>query len=338
MARKKKKLTKSIICSIILAAVAILISLAVIIANFFIPVKYLSAYLTLKSDKNEDGTLRVSFIDVGYGDSTLIELPDGKNILIDAGNGRRTNQIKILKFLQRRGIESIDYLVCSSVRAERCGGLAEILKYKTVGQIFMPYCLVTQINPEYLAFYKQLQKSGLKSKICEYGAGVFTESYKFCFLSPSAHNLEGGEYGALNADPADTDSINNASAVIWLECSSVSFLFCGDANAEVLTKIYDAYSVGGAEMSNQTVKIDKCTFIKAGNHGSANAVNPEIYGLLSPKAAIISVGENGNAAPSASAISALQNCVGDKLYRTDLSGTVTIVIKDGKSGVIEEKK
>lgn len=335
---RKKKLTKGVICSVISAALAAVLSIAILVANFFIPVKYLSAYVNPKKDKNEEGTLRVSFIDVGFGDSTLIELPDGKTVLVDAGNGRRVGQLKILKLLNRRGIDFIDYLVCSSPRSERCGGLAEILKYKKVGAIFMPYCLSEQINAEYYAFCKEYKKSGISAKYCEYGEGVFTDEYKFAFLSPSYHGLAGGEYEALNSNPANSDNVNNASAVIWLEYSGISFLLCGDVSADVLTKIFTSYSVGGAEMGDYTIRLDKCSVIKAGNHGSASSVNTAVYDLLSPQAAIISVGENGRGLPSTEAISAAQNNAGDRLYRTDLCGTVTVLVKDGKLGVIKEKK
>ena len=138
--KEKKKLTKLQLRTVIVSAVSAAVAIALIITNFFVPVKYLSSYMVIRNKGAKEGVMRVRFVDVGYGDCTIIELPDGKNMLIDAGNGRGPNQSRILSYLNKCNINTIDYLVCTSVNSEHCGGLAEIMRLKTVKTVYQPFC------------------------------------------------------------------------------------------------------------------------------------------------------------------------------------------------------
>lgn len=314
---------------------AVAVSAALIITNIFIPVKYLSAYFT-GADKNEEGVLRVSFLDVGYGDSTIVEFPDGKTMLIDGGDGSRPNNIKVLKELNARGIDYIDYLVCSSVSEERCGGLSEIVKYKTVGKVYSPYCPATYINSSFRAFSERLEKDGKEALICEYG-GVFNEDYgyNFCFLSPSAHTLAGGEYDNLSAEPT-RENVNSASAVMWIEYQGLGFLLAGNAPSSVLQNLFETH-FGVFDFNGKTVDLSHCSVLKLSNHGASSGTYADAYKHISPQAAVLSVGENGYGYPSVYALSDCQNAVDENLYRTDIDGTVTVTVKNAVLSVKKEK-
>lgn len=333
---RKKKLTKRLIVSIIVAVFLCLAALSVLITNIFIPVKYLSAYVNFSKDIAPEQTLRVRFIDVGYGDCTLTELPDGKTVLIDAGDGSRANTLKILKYLNRGNIDKIDYLISASVGKERCGGLAEIIKFKEVGKIFMPYCTVTSVNESYRKFSEAAE--GIEFDYCEYGSGVFTQDYTLCFLSPSAHIRPGGQYENLNKNPT-YKNICDASAVIFLECSGVKFLFLGDISDSVAERLLVSYELlDEFDVGGRSIKIDNLTVLKVANHGLSDSVYAPLYEKTSPETAVISVGKNARGCPSVAAIAAAQAKVGDKLYRTDINGTVTYTAKDGEYTVSKEKK
>ncbi len=339
--KSKNKLTKAHIITIVTTAVACIAAVAIIIINLFIPVKYLYAYLNLSVDKNMSGVLRVSFIGVGYGDSTLIELPDGKTALIDAGNGRRANEIKILKLLNRRGINKIDYLICSSVSEKRCGGLKEILKYKQVGKLFAPDCKLTRINDGYRNFCDEANKAAndrrnVISANCCYGEIAFTDSYTLCFLSPSADS-PGGEYGDLNESPTE-ENIANASAVIWLEYAGAGFFFAGDITSVKADKLYSEYKLNDYfEINGRKISLTACKILKMGANGAKSSASPLLYDLLKPETAIISVGENGKDCPSAETLTQVQKYVGDKIYSTQECGTVTIEVGGGNYTVFKEK-
>lgn len=319
---EKTKMSKTRKSTIILSAVSAVIAAALIITNFFVPVKYLASYLVAKNAAPE-GVMRVRFIDVGYGDCTVIELPDGKNMLIDAGDGAGKHQSAILKYLNKSGISTIDYLICTSVNAERCGGLAEIMRYKKVKKIYMPYCINAAVTDEYLGFTVAAKRSGAALAISEYGAGEEFDGGFFRILSPSAHTLEDGEYAALNSADSPLTARYDASAVVWLEYAGRAVLFTGDAGKDVLEKIVSAYILNG---ENYLVNAEHCAIVKLGNHGAERSVSQNFYNTFKAEAAVISVGENGRGNPSSAALTNIIPHVGDNLYRTDERGTVTVDI------------
>ncbi len=333
---KKRKLSRSKIIAIVMAGLALLAVISILIVNAFIPVKYLSSYLVSKS-LNEVGQMRVNFLDVGNGDCTIVELPDGKVLLIDGGDGTYSHNLKIFKELNRRKIDKIDYLICSSVENDGCGGLAEILKYKEVDKVFAPYCPLVYISEGYKSFCDELQKRSGEPSYCEYGIGVEGDDYFFCFLSPDYHGVDGGEYDELLKDPT-TKNIKNASAVIWLEYGGVSFLFLSGVGRAVQTKLMDYYLITGLEFSGRKIDIANCNVLKMSDHGSEEGAYTPFLDFIKPETAIISVGENGRGLPTLAALSNAQNSVGDSLYRTDELGTVTFTVKDGSYEISKEKK
>lgn len=318
----------------IISAVLAVITLALVITNIFIPVKYLSAYIIFNKIQPESGKIRVTFLDVGQGNCTFAEFPDGKTLLIDGGNGRYVNELNILTFLNRHGVEKIDYMICTSVLPEHCGGLADILKYKQVGKIFMPYCVATNINGAYSAFYDEVRACGAETAICEYGEGVFAEDYAFCFLSPSAHNGADGEYAALNSSPT-AENIANSSATVYLEYRNTSFLLLGDGTGDFYRKFVESHELnGGFEINGKKISVADCDILEVAGHGSAVSDCAELYDLVKPSTAIISLG----AAPSMEAVSNAQRYARESFYRTDKDGTITVVSDGGKHTVSKEKQ
>ena len=317
MKKKAKKLSNAKLWSIISASIVVFISLSLIIINIFIPVKYLASYCVV-GKRAQDGTMRVTFVDVGFGDSIIVELPDGKNMLIDGGNGRYTNNAKVLKELNRRDIDTIDYLICSSVNGEHCGGLSDVVKYKKVKTVYMPYCTNKYVTEEFHSFYDLAKECGAEIVYSEYGSGISADSYFFTVISPSRIDLESGEYSALNKNPSKT-ARNNSSAVIWLEYADTAFLFISDVEESVLSSILSSYQL---TTDNYPVKLEKCKVVQVAGHGSNLSVCASFYDLLSPEVAVISVGKNGSGCPSLSAISNVKNSVGNNLYRTDEYGNI----------------
>ncbi len=332
MEKKKRKLSKGKIRAIIIAAVTAAIVIALIITNFFVPVKYLSSYMVVRNKGADEGVMRVRFVDVGFGDCTIVELPDGKNMLVDGGNGTAVNEKRILKFLNMCDIDTIDYLVCTSVNSEHCGGLAEICKYKKVKRIYMPYCKNTYVTDEYRKF--TLAKGSTETVTIEYGVGEVNDEsgYFFTFLSPSVRSNPESEYNSLGDNPTKAQ-LNCISAVMWLEYAGTGFLFAGDAPNEVLTKICNSYEMEGenyALCGGHAVNLGNCSVVLVAAHGSKDSACAPLYDIMKPKTAVISVGKNGSGCPSMEALSDAINYVGENLYRTDDYGTVTIqATKDG---------
>ena len=92
-----------------------------------------------KIGTRENGDARVHFLSVGQGDCSVIELPDGKTMVIDGGDGAEGHTRYILRYLYALGVEKPDYLVATHTDGDHTGGLAKIVSVKGAGEIFMPY-------------------------------------------------------------------------------------------------------------------------------------------------------------------------------------------------------
>ena len=325
MKDRVKKLTKAKKWSIISASMVVVISIVLIITNLFVPVKYLASYCVI-GKRAKPGIMRVTFVDVGFGDCIIVELPDGKNMLIDAGDARYTHKSKVFKELNKRNIDTIDYLICSSVNKEHCGGLAEIVKHKDIGTVYMPYCKNKYINDEFCAFVNQIEKRRVNKVYSSYKQGVDADEYFFTFLSPSAADTEKGEYQDLNTNPSNATRANS-SAVLWLEYADTAFLFTSDVQTKVLEFIVSVNDLYGDYLP---VDVKKCKIVQLAGHGDKLSACAAFYDLFNPEVAIVSVGKNGSGCPSVEAISDVKNSVGNNLYRTDEHGNITIeVTADG---------
>ena len=308
MAAKGKRKNKLIIKVIIPLAIAVTICAALLITNIFVPVKYLSAYFV--SSKNRvEGELRVNFLNVGFGDSALVELPDGKVMLIDGGDGAYSHELSLLKYLNSRGVDTIDYLICTSIKDEHCGGLKEIVKYKTVKKAFIPYCTNTRINDEYHAFVAALKDKKVAYEYAGVGKGYCNKDYDlfFTFLSPVSESSPGSEYSDMNSSPTAAN-IEKASVVTWLQYGDTAFAFTSDARGETLKSIADKYEAGKlleepfCEIEGYSVKLEGCDVLTVPAHGGPNGSNSSWYKLTNPRCAIVSVGSNFADYPSVSGL------------------------------------
>lgn len=343
MTSKNNRLTKGRIIAIITAAVVCVLVLTLIIINIFIPIKYLSAYFVVEEER-EEGVLTVTFIDVGYGDCTLCELPDGKILLIDGGDGSHQSTLAILRKLNERGVDKIDYLVCTSVLTEYCGGLAEIIEYKEVGQIFMPEISesLTDITEAYAEFVEAAENSDAEISYCSYGNGAVGEDYFFTFLSPSSADDPMGYYAALNSSPTD-ENILNASAVIWLEYAGRSFAFTSSAGKDALEDIVASYNMmteAGDKygtIGDYSVVLSDCDVVSVPGHGREECSSAKWYEALSPSVAVISVGENYSGYPSTQALADIGS-VAEETLLTMEHGDISITVdKNGNLNIIYEE-
>lgn len=303
----KRRITKGVIGIIAVCVTAAVFLAAVLITNAFIPVKYFSAYC-VKGRGNTEGTMRVSFIDVGFGDSALIELPDGKTALIDGGNGAYSNELHLLRFLNSRNVSVIDYLICTSVKNEHCGGLAEILKYKKVRCAYVPYCKNTRITDGYHAFISELERKNIPVSYACMGEGVCGENYFLTFLAPFNYLNPLGAYAALNDNPTAAN-IESASAVVWLKYGSTAFAFTSDIRADGLKTILTEYENARAvdepfcKVGDFSVRLEDCKVVTAPAHAGANNTHAPWYDFIKPEQALVSVGKNFSDYPSQKALS-----------------------------------
>ncbi len=329
MAGFGKKLSKRSIAAIITTAAVSLVIAALFIVNLFCPLKYLTAYL-VSGSHSQSGVLTVHVLDVGQADCAIFELPEGGVLLIDGGDGSYSNNLKIIKKLNSLDIDYIDYLVCTSVNEEHCGGLAEIISLKDVGKIYMPYCTVEDITDAFSSFCAAAEECGAEICISETGAGEEEGDFFFTFLSPTDHTSLLSPYADLNASPSQ-QTMDDSSAVLWIEFAGTGIFWAGDVTSDILVGLADEYILleeAGDCLSwnGHTIDYSKCAVVKVAKHGSEDSVCTELLNLLNVSAAIISVGEdNGEGCPSLQILADLYAFTGD-VYITQHYGGITLTV------------
>lgn len=238
--------------------------------------------------------MKVHFIDVGQGDCTLIQLQDGRNILIDGGN--KADFATITEYLQKEKVKSIDYLIATHPHEDHIGSLPSIIKAYNIGEIYMPKASSnTKLFEDLLLSIKE---KGYKINEAAGGVKIIDE--------------EDLNLSVLAPNSSDYDDLNNYSVVAKLTYKNTSFLFTGDAEdiseREMLKRFDD-------------IKID---VIKIGHHGGRTSSTKEFLQKAAPKYAVISVGkDNDYGHPHAETLERL-NSQNLQVFRTDLLGSIVI--------------
>jgi len=314
--------------------------IALIVADAFIPIKYLSSYFGLAVQDVatcNDGAC-VHFIDVGYGDCTFMRLPDGKTVLIDGGDGSFKNNLAITSLITAHGVNKIDYLFCTSVLAKRCGGLAEIVNEYKVDNAFYPYCIKPSVNSSYKKFMSALKNSGATLKYLHAGVGFESEEYGYLLrvLSPIDHENPMSEYTDLNSQYS-TKNANRASGIIYFSYGGVNLLLCGDADKFRLENLCESYLLGAFSNVNVfgEIQLENCKIIKVANGGKSQSFSPTVFDFIKPETAIVSYGYDYYNYPSASLLSYAPNLKG--VYLTN-GANVNLTIAGGGYTVSRKEK
>lgn len=278
-----------------------------------------------KLTTKEKGEMRMHFIDVGQGDCTILELPDGKIAVIDCGNGSEDSNKAVLRYLNALGVDEIDYLIVTHADKDHAGGASEILQYKQVKRVFLP--LATQNNYEYDVLLAAVLESGTAySTVCPpdptrpetYMSVTDGEyPYTFAFLYPTTEMVDNG-FGELKD--------NELSAVLWLDYQGVSTLFTGDAPIQTENKLILDDTLGLFELYGVT--LSQTEILKVSHHGSDDATSQLLLDYMHAQTAIISCGENNEYLhPSEEVLNRLTDA-GVDVYRTDKQGTIVITVSE----------
>lgn len=261
---------------------------------------------SLAGDENKiPETLRVHFIDVGQGDSILIQTPHNReNILIDGGT-REAGDV-VVDYLKKQGVEKINLLIATHPHEDHIGGLVLLLKTFPVEKI------IDSGKKHTSSTYKNYLKTVLERKI----PLEIANEQKFTWE-------DGLELSILGPVRKDYEGINNHSVVAKLVYGEISFLFTGDMEKGGERDILE--------------KDLQSTILKVGHHGSRTSTSAHFLRKVSPQVAVISLGANNDYGhPHEITLKKLEKSKVE-VYRTDLQGTIQ-VITDGKKYSVETEK
>ena len=255
--------------------------------------------------------IKIYFVDVGQGDSTLIQTIEGKNILIDGGGSEfgsfDVGESILLPYLLDRRITTIDYLMISHFDSDHIGGVFAILENLKVKNIIISKQGETSENLK--KFYEITNNKGIRTIIVKKGDIVEIDKYShFEILFPEDNLIE-------------DNILNNNSIVARFNSLDFSILFTGDIEEIAEKRLCELYS--------GTDKLEAFV-LKVAHHGSKTSSTEEFLELVKPKIALIGVGKNNNFGhPNIDVIERLEN-MGSKIYRTDNCGEIIIRINREK--------
>lgn len=241
--------------------------------------------------------LRVSFIDVGQGDSEFIELPNGETMLIDAGTNETGKNV--VDYIKSLGYTSINYVVGTHPHEDHIGGLDDVIKTFDIGSIYMPK--VTADTKTFEDVLDAAESKNLMINTAKSGVSIMdTEDLSVKFLAPTLDSYE---------------NTNDYSAVVKVVYGDTSYLFTGDAE----------------DFSESLITDDvNADVLKVGHHGSSTSTSTEFLKKVSPSSAVISCGkDNSYGHPHSETLQKLAD-MGTAVYRTDELGTI-VSVSDGKT-------
>ena len=238
---------------------------------------------------------KVTYLDVGQGDSVLITYKKGKTIMIDTGGNKNYSLINnTITYLKSNGINKISYLVLTHGDFDHCGEAINLVNNFKVEKVIFNCGPYNDLEKELI---KVLDKKKIKYYSCIKELNIDNDKLFF---------LQTKEY----------DNENDNSNVIYTELNGYKFMFMGDASITTEKEILNKYNLPDIDV------------LKVGHHGSKTSSGKDFINEIKPKYSIISVGKNNRYGhPNKEVLDNLNN---SKIYRTDQDGSIMFKIKNNK--------
>ncbi|WP_283607388.1 ComEC/Rec2 family competence protein [Faecalispora anaeroviscerum] len=248
----------------------------------------------------DDFPMSMHVLEVGKADSILVEC-QGKYLLVDGGTPDQSE--KVNRYLARRGVTTLDYVINTHPDSDHIGGLGGVVKEFSVGRYFMPQ-LPAKLIPSDFAYSNTMKVLEEKQISVEYLHG--------------GNTLSLGELSVQVLAPLSVlDTTNDNSIVLLLTFGQTRFLLMGDAEADEELVLLSS----GLNLSADVLKV--------GHHGSKTSSTAAFLAAVTPKYAAVSVEDSNYELPNRQVMDRL-NRFSAVVGRTDVSGTL-LYCSDGTS-------
>ena len=239
----------------------------------------------------------LTMIDVGQGDSVLLEIKD-KSILIDTGGSYFSNysiaKNKLVPYFKSLGIKKLDYLILTHGDYDHMGEAISLINSFKVDKVIFN-------NGEYNDLELDLIKV-LEEKNIDYYQNI------------EELNIANNKLYFLNNKLYDNE--NDNSNVVYTVLNNIKLLLMGDAGIEVEDNILNKYNLNDIDI------------LKVGHHGSKTSSSEQFINSINPKYSMISVGKNNRYGhPNKEVLYNLDDTI---IYRTDYDGSVMFQLKKDK--------
>jgi competence protein ComEC len=257
----------------------------------------------------DKGKLKLTFLSVGQGESTLINFPNGKNMLIDGGGspGETSWDVgeKLLApALWKMGVDRVDYMVLTHPHPDHHQGLNFVAANFTIGEFWEGESFPD--SKEYLELMEILKRRRIPvRRINSESAPIEIGGVRIEPLAPFP-----------GQPPVSADGFyatNDESLVFRLVLGQFAALFTGDIGGEIEARLAEH------------PELLCCAILKIPHHGSRYSSSLPFLKATAPKIAVVSAGYgNSFHLPSQETVEKLK-MLGIRLYRTDIDGTVQAV-------------
>jgi len=301
---------KKILLFAVIALVLVVVIYKILTATGVIDENALKVKLGLADKPATNASTSVHFVDVGQGDCSLI-ISNGEAVLIDAGEVEYGDTV--VKYLKAQGVEKLKYVIVSHQHTDHMGGMSKVLKNFEVGELLMPP-IPDELFPTNSTYDNYLDTMDSEN--------VNVTEAENCTLKVGDVELK----LYVQDVNAGYEDLNNFSIVVKATHGDNSFIFAGDAEFDEEDKL----SRSGYDLSAKVMKVN--------HHGSGGSSGYNFLDAVKPDYAVISVGRNNDYGhPKEAALKRISKYC-DKIYRTDLNGSV-VFESDGEGlNVILEKE
>lgn len=354
---------KAFVISIV--AIVLVIAIATAVVYFVFPDTWDKIVSMIVKDNQHselargDGELLVHMLDVGQGDCIYIQLPDGKDMVIDCANYNddKKYEKKTFDYLDTYITDdTVEYLMLTHCDSDHVYFMDELLKQYQVEKLFMPNVLAapgttskdkkalqdqidaldtsrfTDKDTIGTVTYAEFFIAALTEPNCEIvlnvDSNVNTNSiiieettYRLVFYCPTQEY-----YDDSNLNSAERK--NAISPIGILEYNGRRIMLTGDSN-----------ELNEPLVVERTGKID-CDVLKVGHHGSATSTLNPFLDAYTFEYAIISCNTYGNKFnhPRQSTLDRLK-AHDIAVYRTDNNGNIVVSVdKDGNIKITTQKE
>ena len=246
--------------------------------------------------------LRVTFLDVGQGDSALIEVPGGA-VLVDEG----PPEADVAGQLRRLGLRSLTAIVLTHPQRDHIGGAAAVLDRLAVGTVADPG--IEAPSADHDAAVAAARRRGVPVVVVHAGELFRVGRLRLRILWPD-------DPGLPSEDP------NQHAVVALATYGATDVLLTADAESDVTSRL----------------PLRPVEVLKVAHHGSEDAGLPDLLRVLRPGIAVISVGaHNDYDHPRPETLAALAAQPGLRTFRTDENGRV-VVESDGRALTVRSER
>lgn len=263
-----------------------------------------------KVNEVSEKPMKINFLDIGQGDATLIDFPNGEQMLIDCA--KDTVVIEALGRVMSVFDRKIEYMLITNPDLDHYGGCIDVLRRFDVKHIIHNnFDKKDAMWQSFLSHAEQEKASGADILIATTTQSWSIGSVQVALLYPD-HNI------ALDPHvPSSTEkiSVNNTSIVTKISYGTQDIIFPGDAEAEEEKYLVKKY---GGDLDVEVVKL--------AHHCSQTSSIQEFVQATSPHTVICSLGKNNSYGhPHYRVIRRLERARAN-IWRTDVNGDILMTV------------